>query len=286
MKEQPAQRVAESAAPERQPTRTNARAAARSHDASPLRQFQHSFGNRAVGRLLQAKLRVSRPGDAHEQEADRVAALVTGAQAPRPAGPPDISPAHETSVQRACSKCEEEEEEGKIDRKAAGPSAAPPQSARPAPGVEGSAGAESALGRLGGGEPLPASVRADFEPRFGYDFGEVRVHAGGEAAEAARSVNALAFTTGRDVVFAAGQFAPETQGGRWLLAHELAHVVQQGQGRATGLQRREPWWGEEEEQLDPLTGEPMEGGRRAPSSTLPYRQALQSIVPTPRPRPA
>jgi hypothetical protein len=113
----------------------------------------------------------------------------------------------------------------------------------------------------------------------------VRVHAGGEAAEAARSVNALAFTTGRDVVFAAGQFAPETQGGRWLLAHELTHVVQQGQGRATGLQRREPWR-DEEEQLDPLTGEPMEGGRRPRGSTLPYRQALESIIPPPRPRPA
>jgi len=65
------------------------------------------------------------------------------------------------------------------------------------------------------------------ESRFGYDFGDVRVHTDARANESARAVNALAYTVGRDVVFGANQFAPSTQLGRRLLAHELAHTIQQ-----------------------------------------------------------
>ncbi|HEY6236246.1 MAG TPA: DUF4157 domain-containing protein, partial [Candidatus Elarobacter sp.] len=65
------------------------------------------------------------------------------------------------------------------------------------------------------------------EPRFGRDLSDVRVHIDHHAAESARAVNALAYTVGRDVVFGAGQYAPNTNSGRQLLAHELAHVVQQ-----------------------------------------------------------
>ena len=79
------------------------------------------------------------------------------------------------------------------------------------------------------GQPLDATTREFFSARFGHDFGKVRVHADAEAAESARSVNALAYTVGRDVVFGAGQFAPGTRVGRQLLAHELTHVVQQGE---------------------------------------------------------
>ncbi len=77
------------------------------------------------------------------------------------------------------------------------------------------------------GQPLDAETRAFMEPRFGHDFSRVRVHTGARAAESARAVNALAYTVGRDVVFGAGQYAPGTSAGRRLLAHELAHVVQQ-----------------------------------------------------------
>src|SRR5262249_47420985 len=75
-----------------------------------------------------------------------------------------------------------------------------------------------------GGRSLPEPVRAFFEPRFGYDFSRVRVHTDDRAAEAAHAVRALAFTVGSDVVFGAGQYAPETEAGRRLLAHELTHV--------------------------------------------------------------
>jgi len=65
------------------------------------------------------------------------------------------------------------------------------------------------------------------EPRFGHDFTNVRVHSDPSAAESARAVGALAYTVGRDVVFGSGQYAPQVGRGRELLAHELAHVVQQ-----------------------------------------------------------
>ncbi|HEX4953040.1 MAG TPA: DUF4157 domain-containing protein [Thermoanaerobaculia bacterium] len=82
------------------------------------------------------------------------------------------------------------------------------------------------------GKPLDPGARSYFEPRFGRDFSGVRVHTGAAAAESAKAVDALAYTVGRDIVFGAGRFAPEGEGGRRLLAHELTHVVQQGSGPA------------------------------------------------------
>lgn len=77
------------------------------------------------------------------------------------------------------------------------------------------------------GRPLDASTRAFMEPRFGHDFSRVRVHTDVEAAESARSVNAMAYTVGRQIVFAREQYDPATIAGRRVLAHELAHVLQQ-----------------------------------------------------------
>lgn len=77
------------------------------------------------------------------------------------------------------------------------------------------------------GQPLDVQTRAFFEPRFGHDFSKVRIHTDARAAESARAVNALAYTAGRDVVFAPGLYSVSTSHGRRLLAHELAHVVQQ-----------------------------------------------------------
>lgn len=78
------------------------------------------------------------------------------------------------------------------------------------------------------GEPLEAGVRREMEARLGADFTSVRVHTGTEADESARSLDARAYTMGVDVVFRAGQYAPSTPVGQYLLAHELTHVVQQG----------------------------------------------------------
>jgi hypothetical protein len=102
---------------------------------------------------------------------------------------------------------------------------------RAASGAAGKAGVPTG----GGGSPLPPSVRSKMEPRLGADFGGVRVHTGGESAEAAKSFGARAFTVGDDVHFNAGEFAPGTKEGDKLLAHELTHVVQ---GQKSGVQRK------------------------------------------------
>ena len=89
----------------------------------------------------------------------------------------------------------------------------------------------------GGGAPLPRASRAFFESTFGHDFAAVRIHADSRAARLARSVNARAFTLGRDIVFGAGEYSIATGEGTRLLAHELAHVVQQ-QGSQGPIQRQ------------------------------------------------
>jgi hypothetical protein len=78
------------------------------------------------------------------------------------------------------------------------------------------------------GEPLDEATRAFAEPRFGADFSAVRVHTDAKAAQSAQAVNALAYTVGRDIVFAPMRYTFATAAGRKLLAHELTHVVQQG----------------------------------------------------------
>jgi hypothetical protein len=89
----------------------------------------------------------------------------------------------------------------------------------------------------GGGEPLAREVRSPMEASFGADFGHVRVHRDEAAAGLARQLGARAFATGSDVFFGAGNFDPSRSAGRELLAHELAHVVQQtGPGVRTKLE--------------------------------------------------
>jgi len=90
---------------------------------------------------------------------------------------------------------------------------------------EAAAGAVDTLG--GRGQALDTGVRSVMEARFGHDFSRVRVHADGDAARAAAALGAHAWTAGEHVVFGRGEYAPGHREGNWLLAHELAHVVQQ-----------------------------------------------------------
>jgi hypothetical protein len=191
-----------------------------------LGQLQRGYGNQYVGRVIQAKLSVSQPGDRYEQEADRVADWVM-----RMAAPQAVTTTAPPTIQRLpvlCEDCEgrlqrqplpnekkEEEDEKKMLRKAT-PGGAPRVSA----GMEGRLNS-----RLQGGQPLAPTTRAFFEPRFGRDFSQVRVH---QDAGLAKGLNAQAFTVGNHVVFGAGRYQPETPVGKRLLAHELTHVVQQG----------------------------------------------------------
>jgi Domain of unknown function (DUF4157) len=94
-----------------------------------------------------------------------------------------------------------------------------PRCTRTAPAVRGALNSS--------GQALDPASRSLFEPRFGRDFSDVRVHAGAQAAASARALNARAYNAGNDIVFDAGQYRPDTSAGKRLLAHELAHVAQQ-----------------------------------------------------------
>ena len=78
------------------------------------------------------------------------------------------------------------------------------------------------------GEPLDATTRGFFEQRFRHEFGHVRVHRDGAAAQSAASISALAYTVGNHIVFGSGRYQPQSRSGKSLLAHELTHVLQQG----------------------------------------------------------
>ena len=84
------------------------------------------------------------------------------------------------------------------------------------------------------GRPLDAPARRSMEARFGYDFSNVRIHDDARAVATASSIDAAAFTVGDDIAFASGRYDPRGAGGKRLLAHELAHVVQQPRRRRSG----------------------------------------------------
>ena len=79
----------------------------------------------------------------------------------------------------------------------------------------------------GSGQPLSDSLRSYYEPRFGYDFSQVRLHTDARAAQTAHAIQAKGFTIGNNIVFGANQYAPNTSEGKKLLAHELSHIIQQ-----------------------------------------------------------
>jgi hypothetical protein len=148
----------------------------------------------------------------------------THAFVPKSASRRHLGPGTPTPIQRKCAGCEDEE------KQTIQAWHAPSWSAEAVPDAEAAVRAARH-----GGVPLPDALRSYFEPRFGHDFSKVRVHADGEAADGARAVRARAYTLGRDIVFAAGEYAPATEEGQRLLAHELAHVVQQSRAPATLL---------------------------------------------------
>jgi len=174
--------------------------------------------------LLQAKLRVGSVNDEYEREADRVAGEVMRMPAiPRfGARLEDKPPARH--LRRLFPKGKETPHRMTMPARAT-------LGREPTPSH-----AEAKVDKVIGGQPLPNEQRIFFESRFGADFGNVRIHTGESADTAARAVGAHAFTRGGDIVFRDDQYHPNTYAGRRLLAHELAHVVQQG--AASGIQHR------------------------------------------------
>lgn len=164
---------------------------------------------------LQAKLAVNAPGDACEQEADRIAEQVVRGAGPEQ--PSAVRGHYRPAPMEASALVQAKQVAGNGIETAA----APPMiyDALRAPG-----------------QPLDTATRIRMESRFGHDFSRVRVHTGREAIRAAQVLQARAFTVGSDIFFKPGQFAPHTHDGARLLAHELTHTLQQ-QASSAAIQR-------------------------------------------------
>jgi hypothetical protein len=167
--------------------------------------FQASTASPSLAHAFQAKRNVGEPNNMFEQEAERVADVIVQRSASHGTddanGDQNTHPTPRLASQTSISQL-------------------------PSPEREALRVTHEVL--QSPGQPLDSATRAFVEPRFGKDFSRVRVHTGAKAGEAARMVDAQAYTVGADIVFSGGSYAPESHQGSRLLAHELAHVVQQG----------------------------------------------------------
>ena len=202
---------------------------------------------------VQAKLTIGQPGDKYEQEADRMAAKVMRMAEPgKGAGEQGrggvgagLVPAQlqeKSLLQREAMPEEKEEDEVQM-RPAVQRQARPGeeeeetiQAKGGTPAVPGGFEGQLASHR-GGGQPLSDQTRAFMEPRFGADFGGVRVH---ETPDLTNAIQAQAFTHGQDIYFNSGKYNPGSSGGKELLAHELTHVVQQSGEMISPLVQKQP----------------------------------------------
>lgn len=193
-------------------------------NASLSDRFGHNFSRVPVlartPPRVQARPAVNTPGDLYEREADRISEQMMRVLEPQlhrasPSGGGCPECRDERSA-RGCSQAEH------VQADAAAGGVAPPiiHEVLRSPG-----------------QALTAETRALMESRFGHDFGPVRVHTDPKARRSAETVNARAYTVGQHIVFGTERYAPESNAGKLLLAHELVHVIQQGAARAAGAGR-------------------------------------------------
>ena len=219
---------------------------------------------------VQAKLTIAQPNDKYEQEADRVADAMM--RMPDPGVQRQVEPEEEEEeeeklqakplanqitplVQVQRQEEPEEEEEETLQAKPLAEETTPLVQRQVEPGEEEeekelqakskvgttptvTPSIESRINSLkGGGQPLDTATRTFFEPRFGHNFSQVRVHTDSQASESAKSINSRAYTLGNDIVFGSPGYSPRSGAGQRLLAHELTHVVQQSSKIQPKVQR-------------------------------------------------
>jgi len=188
--------------------------------------FAHNFSRIPVHASArnnkQPKLKVNAPGDIHGQEAERAADQVMRM--------PESQLSRVYACGGGCSKCQQGQsgqEHLHIRR----------MQASNFVGAEAPRIVHNVLrspGRL-----LAPKLRSFFEPRFDHDFSQVRLHTDSTATESAKAINAFAYSVGRDIVIAKDKYAPHAGFGQKLLAHELAHIVQQQYASKEIIQRQE-----------------------------------------------
>jgi hypothetical protein len=195
--------------------------------------------------LIQPKLSVGAADDPFEHEADAMADRVmrmpdTSFIQRKCASCEEEEKIHRkletTFLQRKCAACEHEEEE-QIHRKIT------PFIQKQGSGLEGGTASESVTNQINssraGGNRMSENTLSFMESRFNTDFSGVKIHTDSNAVQMSRELNAQAFTVGSDIYFNSGKYAPESDSGRHLLAHELTHTVQQGGGVKRKVQRQE-----------------------------------------------
>jgi hypothetical protein len=182
---------------------------------------------------IQTKFKVSQPGDIYEQEADRAAEEVMRMSSSLEANLP-ILDNNDKKLHRKCESCQDEEEEKiKIRRKMSSSEKSHLEaSENVAQDIDDTLQQE--------GSPLDRSTKEFMESRFGFDFSKVKIHNDEKSAESAQRINALAYTLGEDIFFGPGQYTPHLREGKKLLAHELAHVIQQRDADLPHLIQRVP----------------------------------------------
>ncbi|MDB9315301.1 DUF4157 domain-containing protein [Spirulina sp. CS-785/01] len=209
---------------------------ARKSTTAPTESPELSLGNKALGHWLQArqqersaptaanrpsfkglsqelqvhpKLKLTQPGDRQEREADRTAARV---------------------VQHLNAPNQHNSQPAVMPKWAASPATSKEAIAPPL---------EAAIQQeRGRGDPISKEVREPLEQAFGTDFSPVRIHTDGKADQLNRSINSVAFTTGKDIFFKQGAYQPRSRNGQTLLAHELTHIWQQNPLKST-IQRKD-----------------------------------------------
>lgn len=240
---------------------------------SQTAHVQHKqIGQILRNNTIQAKLSIGQANDKYEQEADRVAEQVMSMPEPKTqrqeVSRNNVSKERTglqrsivtVDIQRMCPECEEElqrepmEEEEALQTKSLADQITPLVQRQQEPQQEEellqnkselnatpevSPEIESAIQLLpNGGQPMPKTLRSFMEPHFGADFSGVHLHTDAHAHKLARATKAQAFTVGSNIVFGTGHYAPGTERGRRLLAHELTHVVQQGAQRSSPASAR------------------------------------------------
>ncbi|MEZ2336714.1 DUF4157 domain-containing protein [Mucilaginibacter sp. RCC_168] len=228
---------------------------------NPVSKPEKSMASKSL--FFQPKLTVNQPNDIYEQEADTMAELVMSKNdqsdntlffkpAPRQViqpkcsaceakeephmeeeeakeetSPEPMQPIADLPIQRKCAHCDEEEENKKIDRK---------EISDNSPVV--TANVEQTI--QSSGQQLDGQTRGFMENRFGHDFGDVQIHNDSQAHQSSKDINALAYTHQNHIAFAAGQYQPDTDTGKRLLAHELTHVLQQDKNISRKIIQRDP----------------------------------------------
>src|SRR4051812_10360188 len=230
------------------------------HKKSPSHHSDQKSKPSFFGPLIQPKLTINQPNDVYEQEADAVADKVMRMPATE-TNPPFFQPKPVpiTPVQRKCASCkheellqrEEEEEEQPVQLKSAKELDIQKKCAHceeeeklQMKAVSGDSAGLTAPPVVhdvinSGGQSLDIGTRGFMESRLGYDFSRVQIHDDALAHQSSKDINAHAYTHGSHIAFAAGQYQPNTDEGKRLLAHELTHVVQQSAQGAAPVVRRQ-----------------------------------------------